>query len=134
VSQQVSYDVYLKTGVDRLGRDESGDAVAHFIERGNAVSLKRRLEARGETVHVEKSIVYGLSEPGKESWFSDYSRIPEFGLPLDPTPPEQPAPSQSREEGAQGLPQAPSGSPPPCPGAQDGSEGRREPWYKRWFG
>jgi hypothetical protein len=78
VSEEVSYDVYVKRGVDRLGRDEFGEAVAHFMERSNAVALKRRLEARGETVRVERTSVHGLSEAAKEGWFSDYSRIPEF--------------------------------------------------------
>jgi hypothetical protein len=78
LSQEASYDVYVKSGVDRLGRDEFGPAVAHFVDRGNTVALKRRLEARGERVHVERSTVHGLSEAEKEAWFSDYSRIPEF--------------------------------------------------------
>jgi hypothetical protein len=30
-----------------MGREEFGEAVAHFVERGNAVALKRRLVARG---------------------------------------------------------------------------------------
>jgi hypothetical protein len=78
LSQEASYDVYVKTGVDRLGRDEFGPAVAHFVGRNNAVALKRRLEARGERVPVERSTVYGLSEAEKEAWFSVYSRTPEF--------------------------------------------------------
>jgi hypothetical protein len=94
LSNEASYDVYVKGSVDRLGREEFGTAVAHFVERGNAVSLKRRLEARGETVHVERSTVYGLSEAEKEAWFSDYSRIPEFELAWDQVQPENPAPSQ----------------------------------------
>ena len=84
MSQETSYDVYVKSGVDGLGRDEFGPAVAHFMDRDNAVALKRRLEARGERVHVERSTVYDLSESAKEAWFSDYSRIPEFELPRSP--------------------------------------------------
>jgi hypothetical protein len=38
---------YVKKGVDSMGRDEFGEAVAHFMERGNAVALKRRLVAWG---------------------------------------------------------------------------------------
>ena len=83
-SQETSYDVYVKSGVDGLGRDEFGPAVAHFMDRNNAVALKRRLEARGERVHVERSTVYDLSEREKETWFSDYSRIPEFELTRPP--------------------------------------------------
>jgi hypothetical protein len=89
VSEEASYDVYVRVGVDLLGRDEFGEAVAHFAERDNAVALKRRLEARGETVRVERSIVYGLSEAGKERWFSDYSRVPEFELSQDRDPRER---------------------------------------------
>jgi len=81
MSGEASYDVYVKVGVGQLGRDEFGEAVAHFVERHNAVALKRRLEARGETVRVEKGVVYGLSEVGKESWFSDYSRVTEYEPP-----------------------------------------------------
>ena len=44
---EVSYDVYVKEGVDSLGREEFGETVAHFVERYNAVALKRRLVARG---------------------------------------------------------------------------------------
>ena len=84
LSQETSYDVYVKSGVDGLGRDEFGPAAAHFMDRDNAVALKRRLEARGERVHVERSTVYDLSERAKEAWFSDYSRIPEFELPRSP--------------------------------------------------
>ena len=78
MSQETSYDVYVRSGVDGLGRDEFGPAVAHFVERNNAVVLKRRLEARGERVHGERSTVYDLSEREKEAWFSDSSRISEF--------------------------------------------------------
>ena len=48
MSGQVSYDVYVKKGVDQMGREEFGEAVAHFVERSNAVALKRRLVARGK--------------------------------------------------------------------------------------
>ena len=94
LSNEASYDGYVKGGVDRLGKDEFGTAVAHFVERSNAVALKRRLEARGDTVHVEKSTVHGLSEKEKLAWFSDYSQIPQFELAWDQAQPENPAPSQ----------------------------------------
>jgi hypothetical protein len=81
MSAEASYDVYVKDGVDSMGRDDFGEAVAHFVERENAVALKRRLEARGETVHVERSVVHGLSEAEKERRFSDYSRVPERAEP-----------------------------------------------------
>jgi hypothetical protein len=48
VSGQVSYDVYVKKGVDQMGREEFGEAVAHFVERSNAVALRRSLVARGK--------------------------------------------------------------------------------------
>ena len=83
MSGEASYDVYVKVGVDLLGRDEFGEAVAHFLERDNAVALKRRLEARGETVRVERTTVHGLSGAAKDAWFSDYSRVPEFELLRD---------------------------------------------------
>ena len=100
LSNEASYDGYVKGGVDRLGKDEFGTAVAHFVERSNAVALKRRLEARGDTVHVEKSTVHGLSEKEKLAWFFDYSQIPQFEIPQfelawDQAQPENPAPSQS---------------------------------------
>ena len=83
MSREASYDVYVRKGVDPIGRDEFGEAVAHFVERANAVALKRRLVARGETVHVERSVVHGLSEEEKERRFSDYFRVPEYDLPSD---------------------------------------------------
>jgi hypothetical protein len=89
VSEEVSYDVYVKTGVDRLGRDEFEEAVAHFMKRSNAVALKRRLEARGETVHVERTTVHGFTEVAKDAWFSDYSRVPEFDFSRVQDPPER---------------------------------------------
>ena len=52
VSGQISYDVYVKEGVDPMGRDEFGAAVAHFVERDNAVTLKRRLWGRGGAGHL----------------------------------------------------------------------------------
>jgi hypothetical protein len=90
VSEHASYDVYVKLGVDGMGRDEFGEAVAHFMEQSNAVALKRRLEARGETVRVERSTVHDLSEEARERWFSDYSRVPEFEFPQDQAPPQEP--------------------------------------------
>lgn len=85
MSGEASYDVFVKKGVDGLGREEFGEAVAHFVARDNAVALKRRLVARGETVRIERNLVYELSEEQKESWFSDYSRVPEYNLPQDPS-------------------------------------------------
>ena len=119
MSEEVSYDVYVKNGVDRLGRDEFGEAVAHFMEQSNAVALKRRLEARGETVRVERTSVHGLSEAGKETWFSDYSRTPEFDLPRDQGPPENVAEGHERAER------------PAAGGAQESVE---RPWWRRVFG
>jgi hypothetical protein len=90
MSAEISYDVYVKRdGVDSMGRYRFGEAVAHFVERENAVALKRRLEGRGETVHVERSVVHGLSEAEKERRFSDYFRVPEFEPPRDQTPPQR---------------------------------------------
>ncbi len=80
---EASYDVYVKKGGDRVGGEEFGEAVAHFVERDNAVALKRQLVARGRTVRIEKSVVHGLSEEEKESRFSDYHRVPEYSLPSD---------------------------------------------------
>ncbi len=132
MSQETSYDVYVKHDIDKLGRDEFGHAVAHFIERENAVALKRRLQARGEKVRVERSTVYGLSEAEKEAWFSDYYRIPEFEPAWDQSWPENPAPTQ-RSSGDQ--PEDSVWAPPPLrPSTQEASEGRREPWWRRMAG
>jgi hypothetical protein len=127
VSEETSYDVYVKSGVDHLGRDDFGTAVAHFVERSNAVALKRRLEARGERVHVERSTIYGLSESAKEVWFSDYSRIPEFEPVRDQALPENPTLSQ---ESSGGHPEEVA---LPRPAAQEASGRRREPWWYRIF-
>jgi hypothetical protein len=97
VSGQASYDVYVKKGVDSMGRDAFGEPVARFVERDNAVALKRQLVARGRTVHIEKSVVHGLSEEEKESRFSDYHRVPEYSLPSDQSP------AQGASEGSQGA-------------------------------
>jgi hypothetical protein len=83
MSGQASYDVYVKKGVDPMGRDEFGEPVAHFVERENAVALKRQLVARGRTARIEKSVVHGLSEEEKESRYSDYHQVPEYRLPSD---------------------------------------------------
>lgn len=126
--QEASYDVYVKSGVDELGRDDFGPAVAHFVERDNAVALKRRLEARGDTVHVERGTVYGLSEAEKEAWFSDYSQIPEFGLAWDQVQPENPAPSQKSSRDQSEDPVAP-------PHLHSGAhEALKEPWWRRMAG
>lgn len=115
--RDVSYDVYVKLGVDHLGRPEVSDAIAHFSEQRNAVAYKRQLEARGETVHVHKSAVYNLSEVEKEEWFMDYE-------PNAP-PANPPETSESATELASG---------PPPVDASESSDGRREPWYRRWLG
>jgi hypothetical protein len=95
VSGQASYVVYVKKGVDSMGREVFGEPVANFVERSNAVALKRQLVARGRKVRVEKSVVHGLSEEEKERWFSDYHRIPEYSLQSDQ------GPAQGASEGSQ---------------------------------
>jgi hypothetical protein len=132
VSQETSYDVYVKSDVDKLGRDVFGPAVAHFVDRNNAVALKRRMEARGEKVRVERSTVYDLSEAEKEAWFSDYYQIPEFEPAWDQIRPESPAPTQ-KSSGDQ--PEETVWAPPPLhPSAQGSSEGHRGPWWRRMAG
>jgi hypothetical protein len=127
MSGEVSYDVYVKKGVASLGREEFDEAVAHFVERNNAVALKRRLVARGETVRVERSVVHGLSEEDKERRFSDYSRVPEYNLPSDHGPTKEPS-----EE-----PQDAGGNmrPPLRPNAEEASgEDAAGSWWRRWLG
>jgi hypothetical protein len=116
LSRDVSYDVYVKLGVDHMGRPEFSDAVAHFREQRNTVTYKRRLEARGETVHVQKSTVYDFSETTKAEWFMDY----------EPKAPAAEPPGTSRS--------AAGPNPPPPVGGPESSGGRRESWYRRWFG
>jgi hypothetical protein len=116
LSQDVSYDVYVKLSVDHLGRTEFSDAVAHFREHRNAVTYKRQLEARGETVHVQKNTVYDFSEAKKSEWFMDYE-------------PKAPPADLS------GTARSTAGPNPPHPvDGSDSSDRRREPWYRGWFG
>jgi hypothetical protein len=116
LSQDVSYDVYVKLGMDHMGRPEFSDAIAHFREQRNAATYKRQLEARGETVHVHKSTISAFSEAAKAEWFMDYEpKVP---------PAEPPGTSQSTAE--------PNHS-PPVDGPESSDE-RRESWYRRWFG
>jgi hypothetical protein len=133
LSQETSYDVYIKDSVDGMGRDEFGPAVAHFMERSNAVALKRRLEARGETVRVERSIVYDLSEAGKEAWFSDYCRIPEYDPHGIRPHPRNQHPLESREEVVHRAAEGAARVRAEWGGAVL-SKGHRESWWKRWFG
>ena len=116
LSQDVSYDVYVMLGVDHMGRPEFSDAIAHFREQRNAATYKRQLEARGETVHVHKSTISAFSEATKAEWFMDYE-------PKAP-PAEPPGTSQSTAEPIHS---------PPVDGPES-SDGRRESWYRRWFG
>jgi len=127
VSGEVSYDVYVKNGVDHMGRDEFGEAVAHFVEHDNAVTLKRRLVARGETVRVERSVEYDLSEAEKERRFSDYSKVPEYEPPrVQPSPQRGPGrPETAAEEPEVREPQSSTG------GDQEGAQGS---WWRRVFG
>ena len=71
-SQDASYYVCVKLGVDHMGRPQFSDALAHFSARRNAVAYKSELEARGETVHVHKRSVYNFSEAARKEWFTDY--------------------------------------------------------------
>src|SRR3712207_7615978 len=48
LSQDVSYDVCVKLGVDHMGRSEFSDAIAHLREQLNAVTYKRQLERSEE--------------------------------------------------------------------------------------
>jgi hypothetical protein len=128
VSGEVSYDVYVKDSVDSMGRDEYGEAAAHFVERANAVALKRRLVARGETVRVERSIVHGLSEEEKERRFSDYSRVPEYEPPgYRPFPQRGPGGAGTAAE----EPERAEPRPAATGGAQEGSE---RAWWRKVFG
>ena len=128
MSGEVSYDVYVKKDVDYIGGDEFGEAVAHFVERSNAVALKRRLVARGETVRVERSLVHGISEEEKEKRFSDYSRVPEYEPPLD-------------QRVAWGSSEAPQGAAVNATSARHPDEGTTEarngseqlPWWRKIF-
>ena len=123
MSGEASYDVYVKRGVDPMARDEFGEAVAHFVERGNAVALKRRLVTRGETVHVERSIVHGLSEAEKERRFSDYHWVPEYNPPSDRSTTQEPSDySQGAAVNAPG---------PRPPDAEEASEVPTEPRWRR---
>jgi hypothetical protein len=70
VSQDVSYDVYVKLGVDHMGRPEFSESIAHFREQSNAVAYKRQ-EVRGKTVNIHKTTVYDLSETAKAERFMD---------------------------------------------------------------
>ncbi len=128
---EASYDVYVKKGVDRIGREEFGEAVAHFVERDNAVALKRRLVARGETVRVERSVFHGLSEEEKERLFRDYSRVPEY------EPARSPAPSRGAAQEPPGGPESVFEAPERAE-AQSAAEGDQEgagrPWWRRVFG
>ncbi len=117
LGQDVSYDVYVKLGVDHMGRPEFSDAIAHFRKRHNAVAYKRQLEARSETVHIRKSTIYSFSEVEKEEWFMDY----------EPETPPGTAPETS-ESIIEPAPSAPSGH------GSESSNRIIEPWYKRLFG
>jgi hypothetical protein len=107
-----------------MGREEFGKAVARFVERDNAVTLKRRLEARGETVRVERGIVHGLSEEETERRFSDYSRV-------------QPRPYQEALKEPSGASESvvaepgEGGSRSATGGAQEGAE--RVSWWRKVF-
>ena len=128
MSGEVSYDVYVKKGVDETGRDEFGEAAAHFVERSNAVALKRRLVARREKVRIERSVVHGLSSEEKERWFSDYSRVPEYEPLWDLTSLQREAvgPIMAAEKLESAEPRPAAGD------AQEGAEPRS--WWRRVFG
>jgi hypothetical protein len=129
VSGQASYDVYVKRGMDPMGRDEFGEAVAHFVERANAVALKRRLVARGETVRIERSLVDNLSEAEKERRFSDYSRVPEYEPPLDQRV------AQGSSEGPQGAVVDATDAAQPLNDSTEAQNGSEQlPWWRKMFG
>jgi hypothetical protein len=113
-SQDASYDVCVKLGVDHMGRPQFSDAIVHFSERRNAVAYKSELEARGETVHVHKCSVYNLSEAAKKEWFMDYE------------PKAHPADAPETYEGA-------GPAPVPPVAASEPTDRNREPPYRRWF-
>ena len=115
LSQDVGYDACVKLGVDHMERSEFSDAIAHLREQLNAVTYKRQLEARGETVHIQKNTVYAFSEATRAKWFMDYepkARPPNHQEPLGVQPSPTPA--------------------TPVDGS-DSPDKRREPWYRRWF-
>ncbi len=116
LSQDVSYDACVKLGVDHMGRSEFSDAIAHLREQLNAVTYKRQLEARGETVHVQRNTVYDFSETKKSEWFMAY----------EPKAPPTDPPGTSRS--------ATEPNPPPPVDGSDSSDRRRQHWYRRWFG
>ena len=70
--EEVSYDVYVKTGEHPSGYDRWSGAIAHFQEERNAREYQRFLEAMGETVHVQRATIEGFSETVMAAWFADY--------------------------------------------------------------
>ena len=127
MSGQLSYDVYVKKGVDQMGREEFGEAVAHFVERSNAVALKRRLVARGETVHVVRRLVHGLSDEEKERWFSDYHLVPEYNPPSDHDPTQEPS-GDPQDAVVKNAPD------PRRSDAEEAPENAAKSWWRKWLG
>jgi hypothetical protein len=116
LSQDVSYDAYVKLDVDHMGRPEFSDAIAPFRGQRNAVTYKRQLDARGKTVHVQRNTVYDFSETKKSEWFMAY----------EPKAPPTDRPGTSRSAAAP--------NPLPPVDGSDSSDRRRQHWYRRWIG
>jgi hypothetical protein len=114
LSQDVGYDACVKLGVDHMERSEFSDAIAHLREQLNAVTYKRQLEARGETVHIQKNTV--TPSPRRRGRSGSWTTSP------------RPARRTTKN-----LLECNRAQPPTPVDGSDSSDKRREPWYRRWF-
>ena len=106
----------------KTGREAQveADGVAVEILRDQVTYLKEQLDIRTEELREHRRLLAGLIE-----------RVPELEAPAG-----EPASSQTHEDAAGVTPRKGErvSTTPVDREHQNGSEGVREPWYRRWFG
>jgi hypothetical protein len=114
--------VWLDEGRTEAGREAQVEEDGALVEalRDQVTYLKEQLDIRTEELREHRRLLAGLIE-----------RVPELEAPAG-----EPAFSQTHEDAAGVTPRNGEGvkTTPVDREPQNGSEGVREPWYRRWFG
>jgi len=114
--------VWLDESRTEAGREAQVEEDGALVEalRDQVTYLKEQLDIRTEELREHRRLLAGLIE-----------RVPELEAPAG-----EPASSQTHEDAARVTPRNGEwvSTTPVDREPQNGSEGVREPWYRRWFG
>jgi hypothetical protein len=110
------------------GRESQVDREALLEAKDEMIRvMKEQLRLRADEIHRRDVIISQLTQANAAL----AQRVPELEAPAG-----EPMPSQTHEDAARGPSRngEGAGTAPVAREPQNGSDGVREPWYRRWFG